>query len=165
MSTDVARTIPVEEFRSVVLASLEEATSTVHGIFLDKGEALYETLDGISAEQASMPLGPGSGTIAAKVNHIRFYVDVVLRNAAAGEYVKADWASSWAVDAVSDEEWAQLVEGLKASFAQFTELARTTEQWPEQVLGGAMGVVVHTGYHLGEIRQALAYLRSENESV
>lgn len=163
MSTDIVRTIPEEDFRSALLASLEEATSNVHGIFLDKGDSLYETLAGITAEQASAPLGPGSGTIAAKVNHIRFYVDAVLKNAAAGEFIPADWASSWAVDTVSEEEWAELVDGLKTTFSQFIDLARVNDQWPEPVLGGAFGVVIHTGYHLGEIRQALAYLRAQED--
>ncbi len=163
MSTESVRTIPEEDFRSALLASLEEATSSVHGIFLDKGDSLYETLADITAAQASTPLGPGSGTIAAKVNHIRFYVDVVLKNAAAGEFIPADWASSWAVETVSDEEWAALVDGLKASFTEFIELARVNDQWPEPVLGGAFGVVIHTGYHLGEIRQALAYLRAQDD--
>ncbi len=165
MSTEVVRTIPEEDFRSVLLASLEEATNDVHGFFLDKGDSLYETLAGITAEQASLPLGPGSGTIAAKVNHIRFYVDVVLKNAAAGEFIPADWESSWAVETVTDEEWAALVEGLQTTFTNFQELAKVNDQWPEPVLGGAFGVVIHTAYHLGEIRQALAYLRLQEESV
>jgi hypothetical protein len=165
MSTDVARTIPEEDFRRVLLGSLEEATSNVHGFFLDKGESLFETLEGVTAEQASMPLGPGSGTIAAKVNHIRFYVDVVLNNAKSGEYIPADWESSWAIDRVTDEEWADLVARLKATFAEFVELAKVNDQWPEPVLGGAFGVVIHTGYHLGEIRQALAFLRAQGETA
>lgn len=165
MSTDVVRTIPEETFRSVLLASLEEAISNVHGFFLDKGDSLYETLAGITAEQASTPLGPGSGTIAAKVNHTRFYVEVVLKNAEAGEFIPADWESSWAVDTVTDEEWADLVEGLKSTFTRFTDLARVNDQWPEPVLGGAFGVVIHTAYHLGEIRQALASLRAQEATA
>ena len=165
MSTDVVRTIPEEDFRAVLLASLEEATSNVHGFFLDKGDSLYETLSGITAEQASTPLGPGSGTIAAKVNHIRFYVDVVLKNAAAGEFIPADWESSWAIDTVTEEEWAGLVTGLQTTFTNFQELARVNDQWPEPVLGGAFGIVIHTAYHLGEIRQALATLRARDETA
>jgi hypothetical protein len=159
MTTETVRTIPAEDFRRVLLGSLEEATSNVHGFFLDKGESLYETLAEVTAEQASAPLGPGSGTIAAKVNHIRFYVDVVLTNAKAGEFIPADWASSWAVETVTEEEWADLVARLKATFEEFQQLASVNDQWPEPVLGGAFGVVIHTGYHLGEIRQALASLR------
>jgi hypothetical protein len=164
MSTETVRTIPMEDFRRVLLGSLEEATSNVHGIFLDKGESLYETLADVTAAQASAPLGPGSGTIAAKVNHIRFYVDAVLTNARAGEFVPADWESSWAVQTVTDEEWADLVARLKATFAEFQQLAGGNDLWPEPVLGGAFGIVIHTGYHLGEIRQALAALRQTAEA-
>lgn len=164
MSTETVRTIPMEDFRRVLLGSIEEATSNVHGIFLDKGESLYETLAEVTAEQASVQLGPGSGTIAAKVNHIRFYVDVVLANAKAGEFIPADWESSWAVEIVTDEEWADLVARLKATFEEFTQLAGANDQWPEPVLGGAFGVAIHTGYHLGEIRQALASLRQKAQA-
>jgi hypothetical protein len=164
MSIETASTIPVDAFRKVLLDSLEEATSNVHGYFLDKGESLYETLVGISAAQASMPLGPGSGSIAAKVNHIRFYVDVVLTNARAGEFIPADWPSSWAVKTVTAEEWADLVARLQATMTDFRELASANEAWPEPVLGGAFGVVIHTAYHLGEIRQALAALRATGDA-
>ncbi|HYJ13762.1 MAG TPA: hypothetical protein VEW66_09225 [Thermomicrobiales bacterium] len=164
MSIETVRTIPMEDFRQVLLGSLEEATTSVHGFFLDKGDSLFETLAPVTAVQASAPLGPGSGTIAAKVNHIRFYVDAVLANAKAGAFIPVDWASSWAVETVTDEEWADLVARLKATFAEFRQLASVNDQWPEPVLGGAFGVVIHTGYHLGEIRQALAYLRHTGEA-
>ena len=120
MSTEVDSMIPVSEFRNVLLSTLEEASTNVHGFFLDKGTSLFETLAGISAVEASTPLGPGSGTIAAKVDHIRFYFDVVLTNAKAGEYVPADWESSWSVNVVDDSEWQELVERLRLSIRRLT---------------------------------------------
>jgi hypothetical protein len=38
-------------------------------------------------------------------------------------------------------------------------MIRDQAQWDEDSLGGAMAVVVHSAYHLGEIRQALCMLQ------
>ena len=96
--------IPADVFRASLKLALDEAFENVHGFFLDKGDSLFETLASITAEEASQPLGPRSGNIAAKVNHIRFYLDAIAANAAAGTYVPADWDSSWQVGEVTGAE-------------------------------------------------------------
>jgi hypothetical protein len=158
MSTQIAASIPVEQFRAALLTVLNEAFDPVDGptYFLDKGDSFFETLSGISAEQASQSLGPRSATLAAKVNHTRFYLDAVIANAEAGAYVPVDWDSSWAVGDVDEAGWQDLVERLRATSERFRQMAATNEVWNEQIVGGAFGVVAHTAYHLGEIRQALA---------
>ena len=45
--------IPVERLTSTLYALLTETFERVQGIFLDRGTSLFETLDGITAEQAS----------------------------------------------------------------------------------------------------------------
>lgn len=160
MTTGTSITIPAEVFRGALLSVLDEATDSVHGMFLDKGDSLFETLVGITADQASQPLGPGSGTIAAKVNHLRVYFDAVLTNVRAGEFVPVDWDASWAVGSVDEATWQALVARLRASVNEFRALAAGNDSWPDVVLGGALAVVAHTAYHLGEIRQALATIRA-----
>jgi hypothetical protein len=125
---------------------------------------MFETLAGISAEQASQPLGERSGNIAAKVNHVRVYLDAVSTNAQAGEYVPVDWDASWAVGEVDDAEWQDLIARLQTSVTSFTELASTNTVWNEQTVGGAFGVVAHSAYHLGEIRQALAAIDQQSST-
>lgn len=158
MSTQATASIPVEQFRSVLIVMLNEAFDPVEGptYFLDNGDSFFETLSGISAEQASQSLGPRSGNIAAKVNHARFYIDALIANAEAGEFIPVDWESSWAVGEVDEAEWKDLVDRLRATSDRFRQMAATNEFWNEQIIGGAFGVVAHTAYHLGEIRQALA---------
>jgi len=151
--------IPVETFRTALKLSLEEAFENVHGFFLDKGDSLFETLASITAEEASRSLGPRSGNIAAKVNHVRFYLDAIAANAAAGTYVPADWDSSWQVGEVTEAEWIDLVARLDAAYRDLVAFAGTNENWNDQFVGGAFGVVAHTAYHLGEIRQALNVIR------
>jgi len=45
--------IPLERLKPTLLELLDETFSQVHGMFLDKGTTLYETLDGVTAEEAS----------------------------------------------------------------------------------------------------------------
>ncbi|MBA2468937.1 MAG: hypothetical protein H0V37_05985 [Chloroflexia bacterium] len=159
MVTTPAQSIAIPDFRTALLTSLEEAFDQVHGYFLDKGDSLFETLAGISAEEASQSLGPRSGNIAAKVNHIRFYLDAIAANAAAGEYIRVDWASSWAVGEVSEAEWRELIDRLRATYEGLRGFIKSNEVWNEMFVGGAFGIVAHTAYHLGEIRQALATIK------
>lgn len=161
MPVSTAASIPVEEFRAALIGTLEEAFDNVHGYFLDRGDSFFETLAAISAAQASQSLGPRSANIAAKVNHTRVYLDGVIANAEAGEFIPVDWEASWAVGEVDDAAWQDLVDRLSETWGRFRQLATTNEQWPLPVLGGAFGVVAHTAYHLGEIRQALAVVAPE----
>ena len=155
MDTTVTTAVSHADFRAALLEVLDEAFDNVHGSFLDKGDSLFETLAGISAAEASQPLGPRSGNIAAKVNHIRFYLDAIAANAAAGEWIPADWESSWRVGTVDDAEWQSLIDRLRATYEGLKAFVRTNEMWNEQFVAGAFGIVAHTAYHLGEIRQAL----------
>lgn len=157
------QTIAIADFRVALLSTLEEAFDHVeHSWFLDKGDALFETLAGLTAEQASQPLGPGSGNIAAKVNHIRFYLDAIAANAASGEFIPVDWESSWAVGEVTETEWQDLVTRLRTTYDGLGAFIASNETWNEMMVGGAFGIVAHSVYHLGEIRQALATLRASD---
>lgn len=156
--------IALNDFRGALNMALEEAFVQVHGIFLDKGDSLLETLAGISAEQASQPLGPRSGNIAAKVNHMCVYIEAVAANAAAGEYLPVDWEGSWKVGAVDDAAWQALVDRLRTNYEGLRSFIATNETWDEMFVGGAFGLVAHNAYHLGEIRQALAAIAADDAS-
>ena len=41
-----------------------------HGIYLDKGTSLFETLETISAREASIPVGGKCASVAAQVAHV-----------------------------------------------------------------------------------------------
>ncbi len=63
-------TIQSEHFVKALLILLEESFTHVYGIYLDKGNSLFETLAGISAEEASIAVGGKCATLAAQVNGI-----------------------------------------------------------------------------------------------
>ncbi|MCZ7666331.1 MAG: hypothetical protein M5U34_03355 [Chloroflexi bacterium] len=65
------------------------------------------------------------------------------------------------VTAVSPEEWQSIQTELRASYNQIKQLILETSAWPsEREIGGAIATIVHTAYHLGEIRQALCTLKA-----
>jgi len=156
----MAQEIPINDFRSGLRFVLDEAFEKVEGVFLDPGDSLFETLATISAEEASKPLGPGSGNIAAKVNHTRFYLDAATEANRTGEYKKLDWDSSWQVGEVDEAQWRELIDRLRTSYGEIKTFVDTFEDWNDRYIGGAFGIVAHTAYHLGEIRQALQVVKS-----
>lgn len=160
-TTTDTQTIAIPDFRTALLTTLEEAFDNGHGYFLDKGDSLFETLATICAEDASQPLGPRSGNIAAKVNHVRFYLDAIAANAAAGEYIPVDWESSWAVGTVTETVWQDLIARLRTTYDGLKGFIAANDTWNAMMVGGAFGIVAHTVYHLGEIRQALAAIKPQ----
>ncbi|RIK14723.1 MAG: hypothetical protein DCC51_15500 [Anaerolineae bacterium] len=146
--------ISTELFTTNLYALLTETFESVHGIFLDKGTSLFETLDGITAAQASR------ATLAAQVNHTRFYIDVLEEYMLQTNKGPADWDSSWQVGEVTEAEWAALKQALRDSYARVRAIMEGFDSWDDDNrLGGALAIIVHTAHHLGEIRQMLCVLR------
>ena len=144
--------------RTHALNLLEEIFTAHHGYILDRGTSFFETLAEIDAEIASLRYSPHCGTLAAQVNHTRFYLDVVLRAMRDGDNTPADWDSSWEIEAVNEEGWAALLAGLRASYEAVAAHIGTRETWDDSAVGDAMALVAHSAHHLGEIRQALAVI-------
>lgn len=153
--------IQVEHFTKALYILLDEAFDNVHGLFLDKGTSMFETLATISAEEASIPVGGRCATLAAQVKHVSFYLDVMENNVRTQKYEPQDWGKIWReTSAVSAEEWEEIKLALRESYNRLKALINDTAEWPsEWEIGGAMAAIVHTAYHLGEIRQALCCLR------
>lgn len=72
--------IQSDQFNQALFSLLDETFDSVHGIYLDKGTSLFETLATISAAEASIPVGGKCATLAAQVKHITFYLDVLEHN-------------------------------------------------------------------------------------
>ena len=154
--------IQTEHFTNTLYALLDETFDNVHGYFLDKGTSLFETLATISAEEASIPVGGKCATLAAQVKHVAFYLDVLEKSVRTQQFERQDWGKIWReTSAVTPEEWEALKRELRASYDRIKALIADTPAWAsEQQLGGAIAVIVHTAYHLGEIRQALCTLKA-----
>ena len=142
-------------FSSALFEYLEETFETHHGFYLDKGTSLFETLSTISATEASQPVSRSCASIAAQVNHVTYYLDVLRSAIAGGEFGTVDWSIAWQIGPVSDEEWADLVQLLRVGIAETRTVLRGANWNDEDPVYGAIAILVHTAYHLGEIRQAL----------
>jgi hypothetical protein len=159
---DVVMTdIPVSEFTKGLLAVLKEAFESVEGYFLDRGTSLFETLAEIDAAQASIPVGGKCATLAAQVAHVNFYLEVLERYLETGQNERVDWGEIWrTVREVTPEEWAASQERLKQSYRRISGHIEQYAGWnAADEVAGAVGLVAHTAYHLGEIRQALCTLK------
>jgi hypothetical protein len=63
------------------------------------------------------------------------------------------------VEKVTPEEWESLKDKLRQAYQRMDKLFRENKTWNEDTIGGSLSIVVHTAYHLGEIRQALCTLK------
>ena len=148
-------------FTTELLQVLEETFENVRGFYLDKGTSLFETLETITAEEASVPVGGKCATLAAQVKHTAFYLEVLQRFVQTGQNEKVDWNDIWrTTHAVTRDEWAALKAHLREVYAQTRVMVQSQPDWSqENAMGGAIALVAHTAYHLGEIRQALCTLK------
>jgi hypothetical protein len=78
-----------------------------------------------------------------------------------------DWGEIWrTVGTVTPAEWDAIRAELRAGYERIRHLVADTPAWPsESEIGGAIGVIAHSAYHLGEIRQALCTLRQPDRKA
>ena len=157
----MSKVIDQERFTSELFDFLDETFETHHHIYLDKGTSLFETLDTISATEASRPVAGKCASMAAQVAHVTLYLEVLERCMLTEETGDVDWGEIWrTVREVTPEEWATLQRQLKQTYQRVSTMLRGFDTWEgENSIGGALAIVVHTAYHLGEIRQALCTLK------
>ena len=150
-----------QDFTNTLFQYMEETFEAKHhGIYLDKGTSLFETLETISAQEASIPVGGKCASLAAQVAHVIFYIESFERFALHNDNSPRDWGLIWrTVEKVTPEEWDTLKDNLKQAYQRMEVLFRENKAWNEDSMGGALSIVVHTAYHLGEIRQALCTLK------
>jgi hypothetical protein len=152
--------IKATEYVNALIFLLEETFETHHGLFLDKGNSLIPTLESITAEQASLPVGSKCASLAAQVAHVIFYFEAFERYAIQNDTTPVDWGLIWrTVEKVTPEEWQTLQENLRRSYRHLRELVTQNQIWNEDTMTGSLAMIVHTAYHLGEIRQALCTLQ------
>lgn len=150
-----------QDFANNLFQLMEETFEAKHhGIYLDRGTSLFETLETISSEEASSPVGGKCASLAAQVAHVTFYIESFERYALQGDTSPRDWGYIWrTVEKVTPEEWEDYKGKLKEAYLRMDKLFHENSLWNEDTIGGALSIVIHTAYHLGEIRQALCTLK------
>ncbi|MEW6029435.1 MAG: hypothetical protein ACOYZ8_05700 [Chloroflexota bacterium] len=154
------QSIKREDFLDNLFNLLDETFENHHGIYLDENNSLLDTLKTISAQEASIPVGGKCASLAAQVSHVIFYLEVLERYIVHHDTSSVDWGEIWrTVEKVTPEEWAALKAKLEATYRRIDKTLRENTAWNGDAISGSMAIVVHTAYHLGEIRQALCMLK------
>jgi len=149
-----------QDFKTNLLQFMSETFENPIGIYLDKNTSLFQTLETISAEEASIPVGGKCASLAAQVAHVIFYIESFERFALQGDNSPRDWGHIWrTVEKVTSQEWDEYKSKLRDAYQRMDKLFKENTMWNEDTIGGTLSIVVHTAYHLGEIRQALCTLR------
>lgn len=132
---------------------LEETMVRGHGIFLDGGTSLLETLDAIPYEKVGKRYHGIPETIAGHVSHLIFYIRVLKEYVTGVRKGETDWAGSWKVGEATREEWEALKAGVRAEYEGMLGFVDGMGGWrDEDCLGGAIAIVAHCAFHLGIIR-------------
>jgi hypothetical protein len=113
-------------------------------------------LQTIKAEEASRKIAGTS--IASHAHHVRFS----LKESAAfirGSHEEVDWKESWSVASVNEAEWSKMRDDIQKAYQDLREAIGSKGASTTQAFGGAVGLVAHTAFHLGAVRQKVALLR------
>lgn len=118
--------------------------------YLDRGVGIFATLGSLSAEDASRDFY--GTTVAAQTEHAKFYLDRL------GEYINGrtepvNWEDSWLIETVNDTEWDALQTSVRNAYENALRCLAEERTWTEMQIGMAMGMIAHSAYHLGAIRQ------------
>lgn len=125
----------------------------------DPGHGFGKTIEQISAEQASTSLVAGGSTIAAHTEHLRWSIDFALAFFD-GKIPAPNWAESWKIHVVNDQEWLQLQQNLFASYQKLRKAIAERKDWTDpQLRQGTLALMPHVAYHLGAIKQLIIATR------
>jgi len=116
---------------------------------------MFGTIGNLSATQASHPSGPSGTSIAGHVHHLAFSC-AASAGWIRGERPQLNWDESWRVRTVSDAEWAALKNQLEADYRALLDAIEQHALSNEEALGGSIGAIAHTAYHLAAIRHKAA---------
>lgn len=128
----------------------EGMTAPETNIFLNREAGFFSTLGNINAAGASTE--KNRTTIAAHSEHARFYLEL-LNNYLNKNFTVIDFNQSWLVKKVSEDEWDLLRESMSRAYRDVSETFEKNEDWSLNTITVAMGIIAHTAYHLGAIRQ------------
>jgi len=152
-------TSTAELLKTASLDLWDETVNEHKGIYLDEGGDFNVTLSQLNAEQVSIPIGRKCATLAAQIEHVIYYLEILELYATEQPIPKLDWAHVWnTVDTFTDQEWDEARDRLFAVFARVRKLIVDGDFDNEKVIEGVMAIITHTAYHLGQIHQSMCVL-------
>jgi hypothetical protein len=149
-AASIPQKVFVESVAYLLRETFEGSPEGRPSAYLDRGVGIFATLSRVDAEAASREFH--GTTIAAQIEHAKFYLDR-LCEFIDGRTEKVNWEDSWLIETVNDAEWDALRKAVTGSYEKTLICLASVEEWTEDRVGMSMGMVAHTAYHLGAIRQ------------
>ena len=140
----------VESVAFLLRETFEGSPEGQPSAYLDRGVGIFSTLTDLSAQTVSRH--HHGSTIAAHTEHAKFYLDR-LCEFIEGRTERVNWEDSWLIETVNEEEWDALLLSVRKAYESTLRCLAEERDWNEMQVGMAMGLVAHTAYHLGAIRQ------------
>lgn len=142
---------------------LTETFEKVDGFYLDKNTSLFERLDDLSAEEASVIPGGSDTSIAGHVEHVSFFMKTIIGYNTGEIEEKTDWSKSWTVCSVTEEEWTGLKDDLRESYKTVRENIKGITYWKNvDDFAGILCILAHTAFHMGAIWKMTAQIRNRS---
>ena len=153
--------IAPDHFFQAFLILMQETFESGRAGYLNRGTSIFETLATITAEEASCPVSADCATIAAHVAHMVLALNFSV-HLFRGERLQVDWGEIWrTVREVTADEWRASQVELRTAYDAFLDIAKRTPWQNAHEIEGALEVLAHNAYHLGEIRHALCTVKPE----
>ena len=155
--------MPIADFTKWLTLLLTETfgvSDSAESYVLDDGQSgLLGAIRQVRATTASQSRSDEHNPIAAHCGHVLFLLETY--NAfARDETAEIDWEKSWQVGTVNEQEWDTLRSDLQREFDTLIAGISANAQWPEQRTSASMILLTHCAYHVGEVRQLLAWFDS-----
>ena len=147
---DLAKDAFLKSILYLLRETFEGSPEGAGSAYLDRGIGVFNTLETLSAQQVSREIN--ATTIAAQTEHAKFYLDR-LCEFIGGRTERVNWEDSWLIEDVNETEWDALRAGVRKSYEGVLRCLSEVQDWDERKIGMAMGILAHTAYHLGAIRQ------------
>lgn len=120
--------------------------------FVQGSEAIFNSIDSLTAEQASAKVPGQLSSIGAHAFHLTYYLELFNANLR-GENPDSDWTGSWKVQSFDDSTWRETGARMKRAygFARAWYESEAPANDEEQATYAAANLA-HAAYHLGAIR-------------
>ncbi|HRP62489.1 MAG TPA: DinB family protein [Phycisphaerales bacterium] len=159
-------TIPTTNVLSIVRELFTEAFEGANGpatwfVNNEPNCGIFGSIESLSASDASRATIDGGRSLAAHVEHLRWWLANVNSVARGGAW-NPDWSGSWSVQIVSDDEWKTLRDALRMEYQRVLDSLAEVNITPDDrmMLTGMMAMSAHAAHHLGTMRQIVKCLRT-----
>jgi hypothetical protein len=125
------------------------------------GHGFTAAIKELNAERASTPLVEGGSTVAAHTEHLRWSLEFAMEFYKGGQ-PSGNWADSWKIKKVNEDEWQQLQTSLSDAYQKLVAVINKVEDWSNPaLLKGTLALLPHAAYHLGAVKQLIIAVKNK----